>query len=80
MGDIEDFGNKKKRQITSSLESIQYHASYVTMVHYYFQTIDIPIGTEGKTFNISEFIKIIEKATQESEFGVITKKLPFITK
>jgi Rad3-related DNA helicase len=44
LGDIEDFGNKKLKRISSSLESIQYHASYVTLVHYYFQTIDIPIG------------------------------------
>ncbi len=36
------------------------------MVHYYFQTIDIPIGAEGKTFNIHEFIEIIEKATMDS--------------
>ncbi len=56
--DIEDFGNatKGKKKITSPLESIQYHASYVTLVHYYFQTIDIPIGAEGKSFSIKEFI------------------------
>jgi hypothetical protein len=50
------------------------------LVHYYFQTIDIPIGSEGKVFNIEEFVQLIEKATQDSEFGVITKKLQPIIK
>jgi hypothetical protein len=36
------------------------------LVHYYFQTIDIPTGIEGKNFNIKEFIEIIEKSTQDS--------------
>jgi len=46
MEDIEDFGKpiKWNKKITSPLESIQYHASYVSLVHFYFQTIDIPIG------------------------------------
>ena len=36
------------------------------MVHYYFQTIDIPIGSEGKTFGIKEFVDIVERATKDS--------------
>lgn len=77
--DIEDLGgdnhNKWRRKITTSLEAIQYHASYVTMVHYYFQTIDIPVDGEGKTFTVKEFVEIVEKATMDSEFGVMTKRL-----
>lgn len=50
------------------------------MIHYYFQTLDIPIGTEGKNFGIKEFVEIIENATKDSQFGVITKKLTVIVK
>ena len=57
---------KSRLHISSSLESVQYHASYVTMVHLYFQMVDIPIGAEGKTFCIREFIEIMQEATKES--------------
>jgi hypothetical protein len=50
------------------------------MIHYYFQTLDIPIGHEGKNFGIREFIEIIENATKDSQFGVITKNLSLIMK
>jgi hypothetical protein len=36
------------------------------MVHLYFQMVDIPVGGEGRTFGLGDFVNIVSEATKDS--------------
>ena len=58
-----------------ALQDIEINASYMQLVYEHVQTLDIPSDSTGSLFSAQEFAEILDKATNESEFGALSRNI-----
>jgi hypothetical protein len=70
----------KVKMMKVTTEDIEINAAYIQLIYEHLQTLDLPSSPSGLLFSASEFNELLDRATQSSEFGTLSRNIKELIK